>query len=196
MKRRAPTIWAAVVGLGVLGVASKDRSHVRHEKPQVTSAEADPAKDSSPEEGDDTNSAPAELTALAPAPSAPPSGSASRFHTMPDGSPVPPLSSSAPERVKLGVALFRYKGAQGSSDSTRSKDAARALAEEAAKLAKDDFAAAVKKGDHGSSENIGWLKQRILERAVEYSVFSLDKGAVSSTPIDTPKGFWVAKRLR
>jgi parvulin-like peptidyl-prolyl isomerase len=115
---------------------------------------------------------------------------------MPDGSPVPALSPSTPERLKLGVAIFRYQGTQGSSDSTRSREAALALAQEAAKIAAGDFAAAVKKGDRGSSENIGWMGQRILERAVEYAVFSLEKGDISEKPIDTPRGFWVVKRLR
>jgi parvulin-like peptidyl-prolyl isomerase len=115
---------------------------------------------------------------------------------MPDGSPVPALAPSAPERIKLGVAIFRYKGTQGSSDSSRSREAALALAQEATKVGQTDFASAVKKGDRGSSENIGWIDQRILERAVEYAVFSLEKGEISKTPIDTPRGFWVAKRLR
>lgn len=190
MKRRSPTIWAAVVVLGIAGLAYSEKSRKAH-----APTAAAPAASPSSEE------ATAPATPDAPAPLAPSSvpespSATSRFHTMPDGSPVPALSPSAPERIKLGVAIFRYKGTQGSSDSSRSREAALALAQEAAKIGQEDFASAVKKGDRGSNENIGWLDQRVLERAVEYAVFSLEKGEISKTPIDTPRGFWVAKRLR
>lgn len=124
------------------------------------------------------------------------SPTAARFHTMPDGSPVPALSSDAPDKVKLGIVLVRYQGSQGASDSTRSRESALMLANEINDLAKKDFNEAIKKGDRGSSENIGWIKQRILERSVEHAVFSLEKGQVSESPIDTPRGFWIVKRLR
>lgn len=198
MKRRAPTIWAAVVVLGALGLA------YRYENSQKSSNQAitGPALAASASPGPQDLSEDAQLEKMV-APDlaeavdqAEPSATSARFHMMPDGRPVPALSPSAPERIKLGVAIFRYKGTQGSSDSTRSREAALALAEEAAKIAEGDFANAVKKGDRGSSENIGWIDQRILERAVEYAVFSLEKGEISKIPIDTPRGFWIAKRLR
>jgi hypothetical protein len=124
------------------------------------------------------------------------SPTASRFHTLPDGSPVPALPPDAPEKVKLGVVLVRYQGTQGSSDSTRSRESALALANEITDLAKKDFNEAIKRGDRGSSDNVGWIKQRILERSVEHSVFSLEKGQISDAPIDTPRGFWIVKRLK
>lgn len=198
MKRRAPTIWAAVVVLGALGLAYRHENAPKLPDKEITgtagSASAEPTAQN-PSDAAQPQDALAAARADAGDP-AEPSSTSARFHMMPDGSPVPALSPSTPERIKLGVAIFRYKGTQGSSDSTRSREAALALAEEAAKLAQDDFANAVKKGDRGSSENIGWMDQRVLERAVEYAVFSLEKGEISKAPIDTPRGFWVAKRLR
>lgn len=198
MKRRAPTIWAAVVVLGALGLAYRHENSQNARDSEV--AEPALAATTGPDPENSAEDARLEKTAArAPVEAgdlSEPSATSARFHMMPDGSPVPALSPSAPERVKLGVAIFRYKGTQGSSDSTRSREAALALAEEAAKIAEGDFADAVKKGDRGSSENIGWIDQRILERAVEYAVFSLEKGEISRTPIDTPRGFWIAKRLR
>jgi hypothetical protein len=157
--------------------------------PAVASAPAPEAEEEKEPaaEGDST---------LIPGPIEPVAYDASSFHLMPDGSSVPALKDSAPDRVKLGVVLFRYKGAQGASESTRSKTQAVALAKKAIETAKDDFAAAVRQGDRGSSENIGWIGQRILERSVEYTVFSLDKGKISPEPVDTPRGIWVVKRLR
>src|SRR5690606_27368705 len=68
-----------------------------------------------------------------------PSPIASRFHTMPDGTPVPALASDATEKIELGVVLLRYQGTQGSSDSTRSRESALALANEITEVAKKDF---------------------------------------------------------
>lgn len=193
MKRRAPTIWAAVVVLGVLGLAYRDGKQQKAEDRKV-SEPAFSVTQGSPEDVEAEPPGEPPLPAETGLPE--PSASSTLFHMMPDGSPVPALSPSTPERIKLGIAIFRYKGTQGSSDSTRSRDAALALAQEAVKTGQEDFANAVKKGDRGSSDNIGWIDQRILERAVEYAVFSLEKGEISSEPIDTPRGFWVAKRLR
>ena len=196
MKRRAPAVMAAIVSLGVAWLAyghhqaTKKQSRAEAAKKDEAFAAAKKAQEDEPE-AEDTG--PEDLLAEPSSLLAPGTG---KFHLMPDGSPVPGLPTSAPERVKLGVALFKYTGAQGASDSTRSRDAAEALAKEAIELAKTDFAAAVKKGDRGSNENIGWIQQRILERSVEYAVFTLDKGDVSPEPIDTPRGFWVAKRIR
>jgi hypothetical protein len=193
MKRRAPTIWAAVVVLGIAGLAYLDGNSRKAAAPKAEAPATVPAPAPSDEAAPEGESAPAPLVGTG-APEVP--GPTTRFHMMPDGSPVPALAPSAPERIKLGVAIFRYKGTQGSSDSSRSREAALALAQEATKVGQEDFANAVKKGDRGSSENIGWIDQRILERAVEYAVFSLEKGEISKAPIDTPRGFWVAKRLR
>lgn len=195
MKRAAPTIWAAVVVLAVAGLAYRDsqQKEARERAMARAAAETQNAETESAEPEPSEESEKAQLEVPLPSPSRP---AAARFHTMPDGSPVPALPSSAPDRVKLGVALFRYQGAQGASDSTRSRESALQLAQDAAKLASSDFEAAVEKGDRGSHENVGWIQQRILERSVEYAVFTLEKGQTTSKPIDTPRGFWVVKRLR
>jgi hypothetical protein len=196
MKRRAPAIIAALVSLGVAWMAyghhQATKKQVR-EKAAQKDAEFAAEKENEAEEPEETDKSPEDLLSGRAAPLPPGSG---KFHLMPDGSPVPGLPTSAPEKVKLGIALFKYEGSQGASDSTRSREAAQALAKEALEIAKSDFAAAVKKGDRGSNENIGWIQQRILERSVEYAVFSLDKGDVAPEPVDTPRGFWVVKRIR
>ena len=119
-----------------------------------------------------------------------------RFLRMADGRAVPPLPSEAPQRVKLGLVIFRYKGAQAPPASERSKDEALALAKKAIETAREDFAQAVDLGDSGSDENLGWMGRGVLEPTVEFAVFSLGTGAVSEEPIDTPRGYWVVKRLR
>ena len=116
------------------------------------------------------------------------------FDFMPDGRPVPPLPGNAPNRVKLGVALFRYQGVQGAGTTTRSRAEAQALAEKAVAL--PTFKEAIAAGDPGSSINVGWISRGVLERSVEYAVFSLDKGETAQSPIDTPRGFWVVQRVR
>jgi parvulin-like peptidyl-prolyl isomerase len=98
--------------------------------------------------------------------------------------------------MKLGVAIFRYKGAQSPPPSQRTREEALALAQKAIVVAGQDFARAVELGDQGSSGNIGWIQRGILEPTVEHAVFSLENGAFTPEPVDTPRGFWVAKRLR
>jgi hypothetical protein len=190
MPRRLPMILGFISVVGVAALAYQSS----HRKPQSNDS-APPIAASAP-----AGSVAAVVVPTVKESSASPTDTAatdaSGFHLMPDGSSVPPLKDSDPDRVKLGVVLFRYKGAQGASESTRSKVQAVALAKKAIETGKEDFAAAVRQGDRGSSENIGWIGHRILERSVEYAVFSLDKGNVSSEPVDTPRGIWVVKRLR
>ena len=113
---------------------------------------------------------------------------------MTDGSDPPPLPKTAPRRVRFGLVLVRYRGAQLAPSSSPSKDEALRRAELLAKLAKDDFSAAVKSGDAGSTTDIGTVKRGILEPAIEYTLFTLPVGWVSPV-IDTPRGYWVMKRL-
>lgn len=196
MKRRAIALLAVVLVLGGAAFAyfrhvqkrtDAQAQAVEQKDAAFKAAKNDAAKDDSDKK--------APMDALLNTRSDDPD-SLGQFHLMPDGSPVPPLPTSAPNKVKLGVVLFKYKGSQGASDSTRSRESAQALAKEAVEIAKKDFEAAVKKGDRGSAANIGWMKQRILERSVEYAVFSLAQGDVSPEPVDTPRGYWVVKRLR
>ena len=115
---------------------------------------------------------------------------------MPDGGNVPKLPDSAPKTVTLGVILFQYKGAQGAARTTRSKEEARKKAEELLPLASKDFDEAVKHGDPGSLSNAGALPRSVLEPAIEYTVFTLASGAVHPEPLDTPRGFWIVRRVK
>jgi hypothetical protein len=108
--------------------------------------------------------------------------------------PADAALSDAPKSVRFGVVLIQYAGAQGAPRKARSKASALGLAMEVSKLGREDFAAAVAKGDPGSSVNAGRMYRGILEPAAEYAMFKLGKGDVSE-PVDTPRGFWVVKRL-
>jgi hypothetical protein len=113
---------------------------------------------------------------------------------MLDGGAVPDLEGEAPKSVVFGVVLVEYAGAQGAAPGVRSRADAETLANELARLAKDDFKAAVDKGDPGSTTNVGRMFRGVLEPAPEYVLFKLGKGEVSE-PIDTPRGFWIVKRI-
>jgi hypothetical protein len=117
------------------------------------------------------------------------------FDILPDGSKAPPLPEGAPQSVRFGVILIRYKGAQSSHDQTRTKDQAKQRAESLIAEAKKDFAAAAAKGDRGSTADAGRIERGILEAAPEYVLFTLGKGAVSEQPVDTPVGYWVVRRI-
>ena len=118
--------------------------------------------------------------------------------TMPDGLPVPPLPLTAPRQLRFGVVLVTYAGAQPSTNGlrpqTRSRADAKILAERLATAAQQDFHAAVQQGDSGSSDDVGRVKQGILEPAPEYVLFSLPVDAVGG-PVETPRGYWIVKRL-
>lgn len=116
------------------------------------------------------------------------------FDTLPDGRKVPPLPSSAPKRVGFGVVVVAYQGAQLAPAEARSKDEAKRRAEGLIADARHDFAAAVAKGDRGSTSDAGHVPRDVLEPAVEYMLFSLQKGDVCAEPIDTPRGYWIVRR--
>src|SRR5262249_19802517 len=99
-----------------------------------------------------------------------------------------------PKSVVFGAILVQYRGAQGAPPTARSHVEALALAKEIAVLAKQDFKAAVAKGDRGSMENAGRMPRNVLEPAPEYVLFSLPKGGVSD-PVDPPRGFWIVQRI-
>jgi hypothetical protein len=111
-----------------------------------------------------------------------------------DGGDVPELVTDAPKSVIFGVVLVQYAGAQGAPPGTRSREQARALAGTLRELAKEDFGAAVDKGDPGSTKNAGRMFRGVLEPAPEFVLFSLDEDEVSE-PVDTPRGFWIVKRV-
>ncbi|WP_437958845.1 peptidyl-prolyl cis-trans isomerase [Sorangium sp. So ce119] len=114
--------------------------------------------------------------------------------TLLSGEAPPGLPTEAPKKVRFGVVLVQYRGAQGATPNARSKDAALALARELAEVAKTDFKAAVDKGDKGSTDDLGFIPRGVLEPAPEYELFSLPKGGVSG-PVDTPRGFWITRRI-
>lgn len=113
---------------------------------------------------------------------------------MNDGTPVPPLPPNAPSVVRFGVVLVAYAGAEDAPRGARSKPEALHLAEQLASQARSDFHAAVRRGDDGSADDVGSMKRGVLEPAPEYVLFSLQPGGVSD-PIDTPRGYWVVKRI-
>lgn len=117
------------------------------------------------------------------------------FDVLLDGRKAPPLPASAPQEVTFGVVVFAYQGAQFAPPGARSKDQAKEKAIAAAAEAKHDFSAAVAKGDHGSTSNAGRMPRGMLEAAPEYVLFSLSKGEVASEPVDTPRGYWVLRRI-
>jgi hypothetical protein len=127
-----------------------------------------------------------------------PAADAAAGATLPDGTPVPPLPFSAPRQVRFGVVLVTYADAQPSATGTRpahrSKADAKSLADRLAATATQDFRVAVQQGDPGSTEDLGQLKAGILEPAPEYILFTLPVGAVGG-PVDTPRGYWIVKRL-
>jgi hypothetical protein len=111
-----------------------------------------------------------------------------------NGTLAPPLAADAPKAVVFGVILVQYKGAQLAPPSSRSREAALELAKQLAVDARTDFKAAVQRGDKGSMENAGRMPRGMLEPAPEYVLFSLPKDGVSD-PVDTPRGFWIARRI-
>jgi hypothetical protein len=118
--------------------------------------------------------------------------------TMPDGTGVPPLPANVPRQVRFGVVLVSYAGAQpsvsGGRPAVRGKGEALVLAEKLRATAEQDFHAAVQQGDSGSADDVGRIKVGMLEPAPEYILFTLPVGGVGS-PVDTPRGYWVVKRL-
>ncbi|HEY1956770.1 MAG TPA: peptidylprolyl isomerase [Polyangiaceae bacterium] len=114
--------------------------------------------------------------------------------TMPDGHPPPPLPENAPAAVRFGVVLVSYAGAEDAPHGARSKKDALELAEKLAAQAKTDFHAAVRRGDDGSLDDVGSMRRGFVEPAPEYVLFTLPVGGVSD-PIDTPRGFWIVKRI-
>ena len=116
-------------------------------------------------------------------------------HKLPDGREPPALPAGSPRRVRFGVVLVRYRGAQLAPPDAPPREAALDHARALGRLAKDDFAAAVHAGDVGSNANIGTVKRGVLEPATEYVLFTLPIGWTSDV-LDTPRGFWIVKRLR
>jgi hypothetical protein len=148
----------------------------------------------------------APTVSAAPTPSAAPAADAAAetateesasegFDMLPDGRKAPPVPNSAPQEVTFGVIVYAYQGAQFAPPGARTKEQAKEKALAAAAEAKHDFSAAVAKGDHGSTSNAGRMPRGMLEGAAEYVLFTLSKGEVAAEPVDTPRGYWVLRRI-
>ncbi len=109
---------------------------------------------------------------------------------------VPPLPPSAPNDVVFGAILITFEGVQGTPNKPRSKAAAREMALRLLAVAQTNFDEAAKQGDPGSTANAGSIRRGILEPAIEYALFTLDKGSVYPEPVETPRGFWIMRRIR
>ena len=96
--------------------------------------------------------------------------------------------------MHVGIVLVTFQGAQLAPPTARDKQTARELADRLAVDAKTDFHGAVQRGDSGSSDDIGRFPRGVLEPSTEYSVFSLPPGGVSDV-VETPRGFWIVKRI-
>ncbi|MFO0614758.1 MAG: peptidylprolyl isomerase [Polyangiaceae bacterium] len=114
--------------------------------------------------------------------------------TLPSGSSAPQLDDGAPKNVRFGAVLVEYRGAETASRTTRTRDEALEIAKKLAADAHEDFAAAVKAGDKGSGEDFGSVPRGVFEPAPEYVLFNLKPGEVSE-PVDSPRGFYVFKRI-
>jgi hypothetical protein len=115
--------------------------------------------------------------------------------TLPNGERPPALPGEAPRSVKFGAILVQYRGAQGAPASARSRDAAVDLAKQLATEAKQDFRAALAKGDNAKEgDNLGEMPRGVFEPGPEFVLFSLPKGGVSD-PVDTPRGFLIFRRI-
>ncbi len=115
-------------------------------------------------------------------------------YRMLDGTAVPSLNEHAPREVTFGVVMLAYAGAEAAPKNARSKPEALELARKLAADAKTDFKGAVQRGDNGSSDNLGTMQRGVLEPAPEYVLFSLPVGGVSDV-VDTPRGFWIVRRI-
>ena len=98
------------------------------------------------------------------------------------------------QRERKRMQKRREKQAERSERREAKKEAEK-LAKEIAKDAGDDFAAAVKRGDPGSLESAGRMPKNVLEPAPNYLLFTMPVGDVSA-PVDTPRGFWIVKRIK
>lgn len=187
---------AAFVGAGLLGLAIAGAMTVEAPEP-MASAHAKPAPIASAAPSAEAPTAPvaAEPTVAFEGDAGP---ALIGFEHVGDAGlgdlPSLDLPASASKSVRFGVILIAHSAAQGAAPGARNKAAAQELAARLAEQAKTDFKAAVAAGDTGSMEDAGRIGRGVLEPESEMVLFQLEAGAVSS-PIDTPRGFWIVKRL-
>jgi hypothetical protein len=111
-----------------------------------------------------------------------------------DAEPSALLPQGSPRMVRFGVILVQYRGAQAAPASSRSKEDALTLARSIAESARTDFKGQVSRGDSGSMEDAGRIPRGVLEPSTEVALFTMPAGGVSD-PVDTPRGYWIVKRI-
>ncbi len=104
------------------------------------------------------------------------------------------LGATAPRSVRVGVVLVAWQGAEGAKPAALPRADALAKASRLAGLARTDWNGAVKEGDPESSLDIGRIPRRVLDPRTEIAVFNLAPGEVSE-PLETPRGYWIVKRI-
>jgi len=188
--QRSQTIALGLLVLVAIAIAIlAQRSSGQKAARAVASASAKPVASAAP-----VASAPA--SSAAPLEVLPePEGTYTGFDVLPDGTKAPKLPESAPSSVTFGVIVYAYEGAELAPKGARTKDQALAKAKAAIEEAKRDFHAAVAKGDRGSSAHLGRMPKGMLEPAADYMLFSLPKGEVTAAPVDTPRGYWIMRRI-
>jgi hypothetical protein len=190
--------WLSIL-LGIAAVALAGlvafKGKLARSEPDRHAAETDAALAPAMEAGGPLNLDGGDLLGEVPYPAGPDTridnGPSSR---MPNGAPVPPLPDTAPRQIRIGVVLVTFAGAQGAPPGARPKKEALELASKLMADAKQDFHGAVVRGDTGSIDDVGRMPRGVLELATEYTLFTMPVGAVSD-PLETPRGFWVAKRI-
>jgi hypothetical protein len=101
-----------------------------------------------------------------------------------------PLIVKSDTHAAATASVAEIASAATKREAPRAKERA-----ELAELAKKDFAAAVKKGDSGSTDDAGKMYQGILEPGPEVALFTLEPEHVAG-PVDTPRGFWIVRRIK
>jgi hypothetical protein len=191
---RQRTIGLAALFLIVVAIAAL-WTHLPHTPAPAAEAAAATAAASATVVPAPTPSAVATLEAAVETALTPEEGGSEGFDLLPDGRKAPPVPDSAPQQVTFGVVVFAYQGSQFAAPGSRTKEQAKQKALAAAADAKRDFHAAVAKGDRGSTANAGRMPRGILEPAAEYVLFTLGKGDVAAEPVDTPRGYWLLRRI-
>ncbi len=160
------------------------------------------AQSARPMKKDTAGAAPAASASAAPSATAAPVDAGADEPDLDAGLFLPTLSlgdaavlpSSAPRSVKLGVVLVSFAGAEGAAPNARSKTDAQAIAERLGGEARADFHRAVTSGDPGSADDIGRLPRGVLDPRTEVAVFALAPGEISDV-LETPRGYWIVKRI-